>query len=99
MDVQIYLKKEPTFRALIEPFQHIHFDLAGVIQTDAMGEEALEHAYLRSQNIEAAWNPAKPCRSASVGDVFKLAEHYYVVAPVGFTLLPAPTPNALLTGL
>ena len=53
--------------------------------------DALEAAYCAAQNVNSAWNPRQPCRSVSVGDVLKLAEQHYVVAPVGFVALPAVT--------
>jgi len=91
MDVHIYLKNQPDFRATKAPFDPSLFTHAGTIHSDRAGDDALEAAYCAAQNVNSAWNPRQPCRSVSVGDVLKLAEQHYVVAPVGFVALPAVT--------
>ncbi len=53
--------------------------LVGQVDTDD-----LETAYADTQNIYDNWNPSAPCRSSSVGDVFKLNDSYFVVESCGF---------------
>ncbi len=57
-----------------------------------VGDEALlDDVYSRTQNIESAWNPPKPCRSTSQGDVLVIREGsewataMHAVSRVGFT--------------
>lgn len=52
-------------------------------------EEGLSQAFVQSQNIDEAWNPQKPCRSSSVGDVLMVEQPdgqfaAYEVMPLGF---------------
>jgi hypothetical protein len=51
--------------------------------------ESLEHAFVRSQNLERHWNQQSPCRSTSVGDVIQSEDNNidYLVAGIGFKAL------------
>jgi len=47
-------------------------------------EQELEETFRESQNIDYSWRSIGPCRSTSVGDVIRVGEDYWIVAPVGF---------------
>jgi hypothetical protein len=44
----------------------------------------LEEAYFKSQNMDRHWNPKKPCRSTSIGDVIQFDDRNFMVAGTGF---------------
>lgn len=46
--------------------------------------ENLEQAFVKAQNLERHWNPDKPCRSASIGDVIQENDKSYLVCGIGF---------------
>lgn len=56
---------------------------------DQDGDLPLDEVYEMTQNIDAAWNKANPCRSASVGDIFQVGSYLYIVASCGFDKLGA----------
>lgn len=43
-----------------------------------------DDAYAKSQNLFGSWNPEKPCRSTSVGDVIEHDEGFFMVCGMGF---------------
>lgn len=59
----------------------------GYILSGEVEGDTLEDAFRLAQNLDKPWNPAKPCRSLSVGDIVKDGEALFIVAPVGFDKL------------
>ena len=47
----------------------------------------IDQAYERSQNLSSDWNPDKPCRSTSMGDIIQDGDKQYLVCGLGFRLL------------
>lgn len=80
-------------RAMIDG-KYDHVANLSVNRVDA--EDALEVAYMMTQNIESAWIHNEGvfatsevlerggCKSSSVGDVFEIKGKFYAVAGVGF---------------
>jgi len=99
VNISIYHKASPDFRAYTTPFDANNFTCVGVLHTSLSGDDALEYAYCKTQNIDGPWNPSSPCRSTSVGDVLELDGKHYVVAPIGFTMLPDPSDHATSRGV
>lgn len=79
--------------AMIEgKYDHV----ANVDVKEAVNSDALEVAYMMTQNIDDSWlkndrvNPSSKvleaggCKSSSVGDVFEIAGRFYAVAGCGF---------------
>lgn len=87
-----------TERAL-DRFYHIHvladdksgYSYVGEVYVDdyhtADDIPVLERAWFKTQNLEEHWNKTKPCRSTSIGDIFKIDNKVYIVASCGFDLL------------
>lgn len=42
-------------------------------------EALLNWTWINAQNIDSAWNPIKPCRSAMIGDVIEYCDNHYVI--------------------
>lgn len=98
MNIELYHRKEPDFRARMEPFEPEKFELVTTLDVHSDGEEGLEEAYRRTQNIDSAWRPQQPCRSTSVGDVMASGGKFYVVASFGFEELPVATTSSVRQG-
>lgn len=88
--VEIWHRTEPDFDAPQAELTKADFNLAGVVLLAQTEKPAamLEAVYALSQNIDAPWNPAKPARSTSVGDVLELqtveGKQCYGIASLGF---------------
>jgi len=91
-DSMMYGKASTIWNEFIAVKAYIEgkYDFAGELEIPLFGpgvtevEACLEHAYMRSQNIDSHWNKASPCRSTSVGDIIKIEDDLYIVGSVGF---------------
>lgn len=78
-----------------EPLTRADYHRAGVLLV-ADNDYRLDQAFHFSQNLEAVWNPVKPCRSTSVGDVLVVTSgdatptEAYAVMPFGFAAVTFP---------
>ena len=88
-----YRAGQPVDRAMFVPVAHFTLPTAFTHQPTMAellpdAESALDAVYADTQNIDSAWNPAKPCRSTSVGDVLVLRsgneKAAFAVVSIGF---------------
>jgi hypothetical protein len=91
---------DPTFMSSDGLVDFDDFENVGAIEVDNESvNQALGQAFHKSQNIEDAWRPDRPCRSTSVGDVMKFGEQWYEVMGVGFRRVEVRgTPPGLARG-
>lgn len=83
MQYTVLLKRDPTFLdENVNASENVFdFDIAGTVDA-----ENLDDAYTKTQNLENLWNPGKPCRSVSVGDVLmERGGNAYRVQAFGFS--------------
>jgi hypothetical protein len=66
--------------------------MVGTVTVDEA--DALNQAWVKTQNIEEHWNKRHPCRSCAVGDVYELNGEFHMVAGFGFEKIPAERLNA-----
>lgn len=73
--------------ALPEQIDTSEYELAGVLLLED-DKNVLEQAFRLSNNIDSVWNPAKPTRSTSVGDILVVGRESgssaFRVASMGF---------------
>jgi len=81
-----------TVSDLARAFRRGKYNLTGFVEVPICdtGNEwyALEYAFEKTQTKSKEWSCKKPGRSTSVGDILKIGDNYYVVAPVEFAPIP-----------
>lgn len=76
---------QPTYEEIsVQPREYVGFVEA----------KSLEDAFIKSQNLtDEPWNPLRPCRSTSVGDVIQANNCFFMVLRSGFEPLTEPEEN------
>jgi hypothetical protein len=63
------------------PFNGMPHPIQGFLEFAFHETNHIDHSWWRNDCVDKCWGP---CRSSSVGDMFVINGHFFVIAPYGF---------------